>query len=222
MVQQKTNLTVTEAASPVIPSIVTETTSPIVPLIVTEAATPVVPSIVTETASPVIPSIVTEAATLCNLWQHINSVNISRRLFPCVEAFESGNRLVCSEPSCRWASHSRFTNSGFRRLVRAGYSVVLPLLSSEIPEFSNYIFPPSTSPSFAESVLSIDPLEIGLLSASACKYLGPPAMESEVLNVLLNHVMICSVTTVSHIPRSVRPLLAHVLSIEFQKACTSV
>jgi len=47
-------------------------------------------------------------------------------------------------------------------------------------------------------------------------------MESEVLNVLLDHVMICSVTTVSHIPRSVRPLLAHVLSIEFQKACTSV
>ena len=43
-------------------------------------------------------------------------------------------------------------------------------------------------------------------------------MESEVINVLLDHVMVC---TVSHIPRSVRPLLAHVLSVELRRACSS-
>jgi len=32
--------------------------------------------------------------------------------------------------------------------------------------------------------------------------------------------MVCPVSTVSHIPHSVRPLLAHVLSLEFQKACS--
>ena len=61
-----------------------------------------------------------------------------------------------------------------------------------------------------------------MLLASACKFLGPPATESEVLNVLLDHIMICPVSTISHVPRSVRPLLAHILSIEFQKACSSV
>jgi len=47
-------------------------------------------------------------------------------------------------------------------------------------------------------------------------------MESEVLIVLLDHVMVCPVSTISHIPCSVRPFLAHVLSLEFQKACSSV
>ena len=46
-------------------------------------------------------------------------------------------------------------------------------------------------------------------------------MEFETLNVLLDHVMACPVSMVSHIPRSVRPLLAHVLSVELQRACSS-
>ena len=167
-----------------------------------------------------------EISSHSNLWQHINSVHISRRLFPCVATFESGNRLVCSVPSCRWASHSRFKNSGCRRLVKTGVRCGAPLVEasnvSEIPRFSNLLFTTFNSPSFTESALSSNPLEIGLLSASACKFLGPPATESEVLNVLLDYIMVCPVSTISHIPRSVRPLLAHILSIEFQKACSSV
>jgi len=34
--------------------------------------------------------------------------------------------------------------------------------------------------------------------------------------------MICPVNTISHIPRNVHPLLAHVLSVELCKACSSV
>ena len=153
-------------------------------------------------------------------------MHISRRLFPGVATFESGNRLVCSEPSCRWASHSCFKNSGCCRLISSGVRCGAPLVEAssiaEIPQVTNLVNASFNPPSFTESTFSNDPLDIGLLSASACKYLGPPAMESEVLNVLLDHVMVCPVSTISHVPRSVRPLLAHVLSIEFQKACSSV
>ena len=41
------------------------------------------------------------------------------------------------------------------------------------------------------------------------------------LNVLLDHVMACPVSMVSYIPRSVHLLLAHVLSVELQRACSS-
>jgi len=165
-------------------------------------------------------------SSLSNLWQHINSVHISRCLFPGVATFESGNRLVCSEPSCRWASHSRFKSSGCRRLISSDVRCGAPLVEAnsiaEIPQVTNLVITSSNPPSFTESTFSNGPLDIGLLSACACKYLGPPAMESEVLNVLLDHVMVCPVSTISHVPRSVQPLLAHVLSIEFQKACSSV
>ena len=38
----------------------------------------------------------------------------------------------------------------------------------------------------------------------------------------MNYVMTCPVSTVVHIPRSVRPLLARVLSTEFRNAISSV
>jgi len=53
-------------------------------------------------------------------------------------------------------------------------------------------------------------------------FLGSPAMESDVLNILLDHVMVYPVNTISHIPCSIRPLLAYVLNIELQKAVSSV
>jgi len=63
-------------------------------------------------------------------------------------------------------------------------------------------------------------VDIGLLSASADCFQGPPAVESDVLNVLLDHVIVCPVSTVCHIPCSVRPQLAHILNVEFQKSCS--
>ena len=60
-----------------------------------------------------------------------------------------------------------------------------------------------------------------MLSVSAGCFQGPPAVESDVLNVLLDHVMVCPVSTVCHILCSVRLQLAHVLSVEFQKDCSS-
>ena len=47
-------------------------------------------------------------------------------------------------------------------------------------------------------------------------------MESEVLTFMMDHVMVCPVNTIAHVPHSVRPLLARVLSVELRKACSSV
>jgi len=70
--------------------------------------------------------------------------------------------------------------------------------------------------------LPSDLLAIDLLSATAGSFQGPTDMESNVLRVLLNHVMVCPINIISHIPRSAHPLLAHVLSTELRKACSSV
>ena len=89
----------------------------------------------------------------------------------------------------------------------------MPRVFHSASKLTPTVFLPDTN-----SFSSLDPLNIGLLSASAGSFQRPPAAESEVHNVLLDHVMVCPVTTVSHIPRSVRPLLAHVLSVELQRA----
>jgi len=67
-----------------------------------------------------------------------------------------------------------------------------------------------------------DPLQIGLNSVESGSFQGPSALEPEVLNYMMKHILVCPVNTIAHIPRSVRPLLAQVLSIELRKACTSV
>jgi len=79
-------------------------------------------------------------------------------------------------------------------------------------------------PSSLNSFTSIpsDPLELALLSASACSFIGPPHLESESLSAVLDAVLTSPVSTVVHIPRSVRPLLAKVLSTEFRSASTSI
>ena len=47
-------------------------------------------------------------------------------------------------------------------------------------------------------------------------------MESAVLTFMMDHVMVCPVNTIVHVPRSVHLLLARVLSVELRKACSSV
>ena len=113
--------------------------------------------------------------------------------------------------SCRWASHSHFHNSGCHHLhstgVHCGTSLVPASEVAEIPRAPHSVPQPVPSVSIAvtDSISSLDHLDIGLLSASAGCFQGPPAMESDVLTVLLDHVMVCPVSAVSHIPRSVHP-----------------
>ena len=135
--------------------------------------------------------------------------------------------MICSQPSCHWASHLRFRNSGCRRLLSTGKHYGAPLVNtntvSRIPLSQSSIPCASTPPIIDEpSFTSSDPLQIGLNSVACGSFQGPVAMESEVLTFMMDHVMVCPVNTIAHVPRSIRPLLARVLSVELRKACSSV
>ena len=147
--------------------------------------------------------------SLCNkhfsscshLWQHINSVHISRSTIPPAAFFDSCNHLICSQPSCRWASHLRFRNSGCRRLLSTGKHCGAPLVNantvSSIPLSQLSIPCASTPPIIDEpSSTSSDPLQIGLNSVACGSFQGPVAMESEVLTFMMDHVMVCPVNTI--------------------------
>jgi len=139
------------------------------------------------------------------LWQHINSVHISRLVFPYVAFFESSSLVVCGLSSCWWASHSRFHNSGCRHLLSTGIRCgVLLVPVSEVTEIprASYSVPnpvPSVSIPVTDSISSHDHLDIGLLSASSGSFQGPPAMECDVLIVLLDHIMVCPVSDTFHV-----------------------
>jgi len=53
--------------------------------------------------------------------------------------------------------------------------------------------------------VSSDPLELALMSASACSFIGPPHLESEAFSTVLDSILTCHVSTVVHVPRSVCP-----------------
>ena len=106
--------------------------------------------------------------------------------------------MICSQPSCRWASHLHFRNSGCRRLLSTGKHCGAPLVNantvSSIPLSQLSIPCASTLPIIDEpsSTLS-DPLQIGLNSVACGSFQGPAAMESEVLTFMMDHVMVCPV-----------------------------
>ena len=214
--------------------IVTSTASPDVgtpasPDVVTPAPSSSVTvdtSAVPECSSVLTCPICTKSCSSCSLlWQHINSVHISRAVFPPAAFFAKCNHLICSVPSCRWASHDRYRKTGCRHLLKPGQHCNAPLVSaSDLPAVFSIQLPPSSpSPPLVTSTnIPSDPLELALLSASACSFIGPPNLESGGLTVLMEAVMVCPVSTVVHIPRSVRPLLAKVLSTELRNATSSL
>ena len=56
-------------------------------------------------------------------------------------------------------------------------------------------YPKCYEPSF-----SSDPLQLGLNSV-ACGFIqGPAAMESEILTFMMDHIIVCPVNTIAHIP----------------------
>ena len=99
--------------------------------------------------------------------------------FPSVTFFACCNCLVWSVPSCHWATHERFCKTGCRHLLKLGQHCNAPLISASGLSFlfcdqSESQSPSSPSPpslDFSTSIPS-DPLELALLSASACSLLA--------------------------------------------------
>jgi len=101
-------------------------------------------------------------------------------------------------------------------LVPANTVSTIPVSLLSIPSDST-----SSIPNECSSTLR-DPLQLGLNSVESRSFHGPSALESEVLDFMMDNIMVCPVSTIAHVPRSVRPLLARVLSIELRKACSSI
>ena len=75
-----------------------------------------------------------------------------------------------------------------------------------------YLSCPSHVPPLPLSLMNLPPLylihyKLVYLNSVACgSFQRPAAMESEVLTFMMDHVMVCPVNTIAHVPRSVRPL----------------
>ena len=134
--------------------IVTSTASPDVgapasPDVVTPAPSSSVTvdtSAVPECSSILTCPICTKSYSSCSLlWQHINSVHISRAVFPPAAFFAKCNHLICSVPSCHWASHDRYRKTGCRCLLKPGQHCNAPLVSaSDLPAVFSIQLPPSS------------------------------------------------------------------------------
>ena len=79
------------------------------------------------------------------LWQHINRSHISQSVFPQPSYFVRYSRLICSSPSCHWASHRRFASSGCQRSIRTNHCQS-PLVSPTSTSFPISHPPLSTPP----------------------------------------------------------------------------
>ena len=178
------------------------------------------------------------AASACNvLWRHINTDHISRRCFPPAEFFTLHSRLICSVGACRWASHSRFRHSGCQRKLSTGSrcrgalveaSTVADLLSaSQFPDNdvlhealeSSHISSHVPDVSFTHSELisiAIEATETLHLSDEYVSY------ESQLVNCILNSIRNIPAVTVTHIPRSIRPLFSQVLCSVLKAATQSI
>ena len=107
--------------------------------------------------------------------------------------------------------------------LNTGASLVPANSVSTIP-LSPLSIPPDSTTSITNECSSTlgDPLQLGLNSVESRSFQGPSALESEVLNFIMENVMVCPVSTIAHVPCSVYPLLARVLSVELRKACSSI
>ena len=162
------------------------------------------------------------------LWQHINQVHISRNSFPPLPYFIQYSRFICSANTCRWAFHARFSSTGCKRSLGDGthcnnplqdlLHLSLPFATSVPPIATPIPASPVAAPPTNNNVTSCD-RDIAL---QAIVNLGLDATqlnsEKSFVDNLLEEVMLKPVTTISHVPRSIRPLLAEIMSQELRHA----
>ena len=172
-------------------------------------------------------------SSISTLWHHVNTVHICRGIFPPLSFFTLHKRMLCSLPSCRWATHSRFKRSGCTRPTGHSQHCHAPLVD---PSQLSLVPSCCSSATTSEAAISSDVasnhnsvfssgvigfLTLGIQAVNTCSFGDSPSDELSVLNTLLHQAMISYVPTVQHIPHSVRPLLAQVLISELLAACSS-
>ena len=147
---------------------------------------------------------------------------------------------MCSNPACHWAYHRRFIHVGCRhslvgRSKRCGGTLVDPTEIAAITaetaadtqspprSLSSTATPPPIQASCTLTPLrTIDEAELGRIGVRASAALGLEGkylrLENSIVSAILEEALTTPVSTIAHIPRSVRPLLATVLAIELRHA----
>ena len=63
-----------------------------------------------------------------------------------------------------------------------------------------------------------DPLSVGLFAAASLKFPGSPVVTE--FQAIMEEIVVSPISTILHVPRSVRPLLAEILATELRQACS--
>ena len=166
-------------------------------------------------------------ATIAALWQHVNSTHISRGCIPPLSFFQRFDRLICSNPSCRFAYSNKWSTCqrslggsrkcGAHLVDPSSLPDLVPLTSaSSSPAFSSG---PTGSPSATHSAPDLstkDMLSIAIQAAVDCHIPSEySCLESTIFNTIMTTLFSLPVHTVRHVPRAARPLLASALCREF-------
>ena len=83
----------------------------------TDLPTPSTPNV---TGSPTCPLCRKTFSNPNIMWQHINRVHCTQSTFPLPSFYVTYNCLICSQATCRWASHTWFHHSGCQRPLSNG------------------------------------------------------------------------------------------------------
>ena len=66
-----------------------------------------------------------------------------------------------------------------------------------------------------------NPLSVGLFAAASLKFPGSPIVtEFQAFSAIMEEIVVSPISTILHVPRSVRPLLAETLATELRRACS--
>ena len=66
-----------------------------------------------------------------------------------------------------------------------------------------------------------DPLSVGLFATASLKFLGSPNVtEFQAFTAIMEEIVVSQISTILHVPRSVRPFLAETLATELRKTCS--
>ena len=175
-------------------------------------------------------------------WHHINCEHVTRRSFPTASFLSKNDRKVCSSCGFCYSSHWKLCrrSTGIGRCGGtmedpcvsswiSSQSVVdgseVPLASSNNIQVCNGTY---TASSVIESVSSVRHVHLSVCSDPALEGVKAAtlltcALENEefIFQSLMDEITGLQVNTICHVPRSVRPLLAQVLSVEFYHACSN-
>ena len=149
-----------------------------------------------------------------------------RAFSPQPSFFVRYSRWICSSASCRWASHRRYTSC--QRSIGDGHCgspLISPITISESlptrPSANSQMPSVSSPPSlpYRPSLTSQQALDFAVQAATNL-HLDDEASgcEQDCVNAIFEDIISAPIRTVSHIPRSVCPLLAEILASELHQA----